>query len=94
MQTPRQALLKSLPGEELNGTLQLINHLHLSARGDRGRCPAAEPAPVAKSVSSDELGTLELNCNINTHLHLKVTCLQVTITLYQARAVYYFLLCL
>lgn len=62
----------------------------MSTSGERGRCPAAEPTTVVESLSSQKLGSLKPNGNINTPLHPKVTHLQCTTTPHWACALYSF----
>lgn len=53
-----QALLKPLQGGELDCAFFAAEKLQRRARGHRASYPAAEPAALAKSHSSDELGSL------------------------------------
>lgn len=70
--------------QELKGTWQVARcrgTLHVpSTPGDRGRCPAAEPTAVVKSLSLDELASLKTTNNVNSLLHPTVPHLQASTT--------------
>lgn len=64
-----------LAGRELDGTLQLINCTAAASQGRDWNVSCCSDT-MAKSLSSDELGSLKPKNILNAHLHPKVTHLQ------------------